>query len=144
MLILCVFDANACVISPEYLPASGSASTNLAEAAGSVDVLINMQRVSNSNYPRIPEHGVQFNTCEAEDDYFEYRLMVHEAGHALGLSGFSLQSLVDSYSTYKRSHPTIPDAVMSEDSRTQVEEPDCSPHPFDILAVYALYQKVAP
>lgn len=27
-------------------------------------------------------------------------------------------------------------------AETPVEEPDCAPHPFDVMAIYALYQSV--
>ena len=52
-------------------------------------------------------------------------------------------------------HPDIPDAVLNYDDEVDENygrgglatnqyhrEPDCSPHPFDILALYALYQTV--
>ena len=49
------------------------------------------------------------------------------------------------------SHPTIPDAVMNYDTSVSqaivpegFNEPDCSPHPLDILAINALYQKIGP
>ena len=38
-------------------------------------------------------------------------------------------------SPYEAAHPSIADSVMNYD-----REHDCSPHPFDILAIYALYQ----
>ena len=48
------------------------------------------------------------------------------------------------------SHPTIPDAAMNYDddvpddwatwAPSPLNEPDCSPHPFDVMAIYALYQ----
>ena len=41
---------------------------------------------------------------------------------------------------YVMPHPTIPDAVMNYDRETKANEPDCSPHPFDIMALYGLYQ----
>ena len=53
-------------------------------------------------------------------------------------------------------HPDIPDAVLNYDKEVDENFPfndrlemqnrweaDCSPHPFDILAIYALYQTVA-
>ncbi len=45
---------------------------------------------------------------------------------------------------YHRAHPSVPDAVMNYDSRVPsvYEEHDCSPHPFDILAIHGLYQTV--
>ena len=51
-------------------------------------------------------------------------------------------------------HPTIPDAAMNYDSRAKSafpgwgilnpghEEPDCSPHPFDVMAIFTLYGRV--
>ena len=53
-------------------------------------------------------------------------------------------------------HPDIPDAVLNYDKEVDENyrinkigeleryrwEADCSPHPFDILAIYALYQTV--
>ncbi len=52
-------------------------------------------------------------------------------------------------------HPDVPDTVLNYDDevdenfpfndRLEMQnrrEPDCAPHPFDILAIYALYQTV--
>ncbi len=43
-------------------------------------------------------------------------------------------------------HPTIPDAVVNYNSEVSqvTTEPDCSPHPFDVMAIHALYQTVTP
>ncbi len=35
-----------------------------------------------------------------------------------------------------------PVQMTSEGSSRKVSEPDCSPHPMDIMAIYALYQTV--
>ena len=45
---------------------------------------------------------------------------------------------------YHSAHPFVPDSVMNYDSRIDsiVDEPDCSPHPLDVLAITALYQTV--
>lgn len=93
--------------------------------------------------------------------YFAYTTAVHEAGHALGLSDVtedwkyfvSVIPFVDPFASdiYEASHSSIPDSVMNYDSEifenydklTEMwkrHEPDCSPHPFDIAALYALYQ----
>ena len=32
---------------------------------------------------------------------------------------------------------------MNYDKETKVPEPECSPHPFDIMAIEALYQAVS-
>ena len=82
--------------------------------------------------------------------------MVHEAGHALGMSGYSeFFEVFTAQGRYNMAHPNIPDIVMNYDHEVIENftdndfakgqdrwEADCSPHPFDILAIYALYQTV--
>ena len=107
--------------------------------------------------PIIPEE-VSFNACvmngipDAHDDsrwnnFYTYATAVHEAGHALGLSNINFFPVF--YQPDSAAHPTIPDAVMNYDSDAKSgfspwpadhSEPDCSPHPFDVMAIYALYQ----
>ena len=83
---------------------------------------------------RLPLPGARFNTCfnDASDDLGKaYTDMVHEVGHLIGITN---------------PHPEFEDSVMNYDqdvfgSGDNVKrEPDCSPHPIDIMAVYALYQ----
>ena len=81
--------------------------------------------------------------------YYVYRTALHEAGHALGLSkvNFPLWS-----QPYSAAHPTITEAVVNYDyemlgwvsSLYWETEPNCFPHQFDIMAVYALYQTSSP
>ncbi len=83
-----------------------------------------------------------FNPCpNTNDDYnYSYSSLVHEAGHALGVrtGNDGAGQLIH--------HPTIAGSVMSYEGRPQPDEtvlhddPDCSPHPADILAIFALYQ----
>ena len=73
--------------------------------------------------------------------------MAHEVGHALGLSNSAapLDYLtLTSAAGYVISHPTIHDSVLNNDSRVRrdLAEPDCAPYPFDVMAIYALYQNV--
>ncbi len=70
---------------------------------------------------------IVFNTCPNTPTKYNYPYssLVHESGHALGLD-----------------HPEIPDFIMNHNGIVGVNEPDCSPHPFDIMAIYALYQTV--
>ena len=119
--------------------------------------------ISIEHSPDVPTGGTRFNTClpdkgpskdNADLGYFAYATAVHEAGHALGLSNFSYDDLVLSSGDqpYEAAHPTIPDAVLNYDddvpedwarwAPSPLNEPDCSPHPFDVMAVYALYQNV--
>ena len=70
---------------------------------------------------------VRLNTCLAQSSapYNGYETLVHEGGHALGLRG----------------HPGL---VKPAPFRDTALKPDkdrgCSPHPLDVLALYALYQ----
>ena len=85
---------------------------------------------SNHNNPLIIKTGneeIKFNTCPNRGGYYNYPYssLIHEAGHALGI---------------RPGHPTIADAIMNYNNVTGVPEPDCSPHPFDIMAIYAIYQ----
>ena len=156
-LPLCVLapdePADACVISPTYVALGGpQAATNLssAEEHGSVDVLIkqNETKAADSGSAQRPANvsDIRFNTRSSS--YGNFRTMMHEAGHALGLSGFTLFAFApnkDDEEIYRMAHPIIPDSIMNYDGRVPVftlNEPDCSPHPFDIMALNTLYQGV--
>ena len=150
-LFFCIMTgADACVISPRYWDptrAPGKALNN-----GSVDVLIHHRRGGqNTDLSDANQFGdnqdVSFNTCFEnhntighDNDFINYWLMVHEAGHALGLSQFSYLNPV----SQGVAHPNQIDSVMNYDTETGVGEPDCSPHPLDIMAIYALYQTLSP
>ena len=148
-----------------------SAGTQL----GGVD--ITFRASSFTTEPKIPSK-TEFNTClpdndiddmDPDDGYFAYSTMVHEGGHALGMSGIDysifktpfeeagrkvLGIKTDRKTAYETAHPTIPDSILNYDPymdqgvRNPIfqadtdGEPDCSPHPLDILAIYAIYQKV--
>ena len=97
---------------------------------------------------------ISFNTCFMgntshldDQGFYAYSIAVHEAGHALGLSNVYVFPPGDAISEqpYDAAHPTIPDSVMNYDGEKVVgvdttREPDCSPYPFDLMAIYALYQ----
>lgn len=104
--------------------------------------------------------STRFNTCMINHTpylndnwgttHFAYATAVHEAGHALGLSNINADPVF--YQPYHAAHPTIPDTVLNYDGEAgerfpglrgrSHREPDCSPHPFDVMAIYALYQNV--
>ena len=100
--------------------------------------------INDSIYEYTDDDGNTIRTV----NYFPYVTALHEVGHALGTSGAAAVDLVqliwDEDAQTKRAHPSIPDAVMNYDSLISevLDEPDCSPHPFDIMAIYALYQTV--
>ena len=82
---------------------------------------------------RVDPSDIPFNTCPSgakdkdKDKASVYGVLVHEAGHALGVrsghSGFA-------------GHPSFADTAMAA-ANTDFS---CSPHPLDVLAMYALYQ----
>ena len=67
---------------------------------------------------------IYFNTCPNTTDKYNYPYssLVHEVGHALGITGLP--------------HPELPDSIMNHKN----DEPDCSPHPLDIMAIFAIHQ----
>ena len=125
-----------------------------------VDVTFNRRNVDGSekftlNKLKNPD-TVRFNTClnsagmasgDPDTEYYAYSLSVHEAGHALGLSNITLDPLVVLIQPYHVAHPTIPDSALNYNYEASLpgggvvlEEHDCSPHPFDVTAIHALYQ----
>ena len=121
-----------------------------------VDITFKKQKFG-TDTPRVPT-SVKFNRCigtapESDESFKAYEVTLHEIGHALGLAGFDyLNFVLVQRQSYHKAHPTIPDTVMNYDNETKSdwfdwgpsieEEPDCSPHPFDILAINSLYQQV--
>ena len=96
---------------------------------------------------------VTFNTCSGTYSK-AYEKLVHEGGHALGIgSGDWFQKDLDpnTVEAYLEDHPPLVDSVMNYDQDSKAllvvyetiekfREPDCSPHPMDIMAIFALYQ----
>ena len=161
----CVYlTKSACTISRLYSQgarAAGILSNNEHSVTG-VDILFKKNRF-NDDHIDMPK-SVKFNQCQPMvlgenpdtkewmfvDGHSAYTIALHEAGHALGTSGHSYPDILGSSDpvggddTYHRAHPSIPSATMNYNSEIHdvVDEPDCSPHPFDVLAIYALYQTV--
>ena len=158
---LCIEVAPACALSTRYTDVEWHwpFTTPRVRALddGSVDVLVNASRQGDDRdipgYDEIVHsRDTRFNTCRIggpdDNDFYNYELMVHEAGHALGLSDYVP---LESWVSHKPSHPSIPDSVMNYNSKVsraivphRFGEPECSPHPFDIMAIEALYQTVSP
>ena len=77
-----------------------------------------------------------FNACGAPRDG-AYETLIHEAGHALGIRGGT------DGAGQLAEHPTLAGSVMSYERQLMLpNDPDCSPHPLDIMAIYALYQTI--
>ena len=95
----------------------------------------------------LPAANAQFNTCRNSSDngLSAFQAMVHEVGHVIGIAGGG------SGTYYSKQHPTIADSAVNYDDmvipdnsesgfKSDFTEPDCSPYPFDVMAVFALYQ----
>ncbi len=145
----CIYFAPACVTSYRGYNSILRSPTRVLE---SVDVSFNKDKLTDTYI--VPDR-VDFNTCKqvvgVPGSLAAFELAVHEAGHALGMSQFSfdlLESLTETR-RIRQAHPTIPDSVMNYDNSSgeiayrlpaNFNEPDCSPHPFDVMAIFALYQ----
>ena len=119
-----------------FLSRSNSSSARRPKSPTTTDILLRHGALVGSTPPEIPggntafdKSDVRFNVC-GTTSADPYEVLVHEAGHVLGIRDGESPAPVDDIH-----HPPIPDSVMN-----YIDEPDCSPHPFDIMAIYALYQ----
>ena len=76
----------------------------------------------------VDREDVVFNTCLSTGNS-AYRALIHEAGHALGIRFGGLVA------DQAKSHPhrDISDSLY-------LQSASCSPHPLDLMVIYALYQ----
>jgi len=89
-----------------------------------------------------------FNSCNAST-LGAYEVLVHEAGHVLGIR--DARSLASGWEGNMWHHPSVYESVMSYESpympkpgdasSVLPDDPDCSPHPLDVMAIYAMYQQ---
>ena len=121
----------------------GTMAIDLLGKQFTTDIQLRSDRYEDTNLT-LP--SVSFNTCVTANFMF-YADIIHEAGHALGIGGLPEEI------AYIKSHPPLVDSVMNYneesevllnvvDGKANLREPDCSPHPLDIMAIYALYQTV--
>ena len=93
-----------------------------------------------SGSPVKPDKGdVVFNMCTTPN-HRVYGTLIHESGHALGIRhGIDHDPSDPNYTAH---HPPLADSVMNYWWKPYVpnDEPDCSPHPLDIMVIYAIYQ----
>ena len=97
----------------------------------------------------VPPIDARGNSCGLSGT--AYSDLVHEIGHALGIGGG------DNAGWVNPGHPQVPDSVVNYnwlavplnpavtpmvqgDFDRGHSEPDCAPYPFDVMAIYALYQ----
>ena len=167
-------NATGCTTSDAYGKDRGG------EPATTADIYLNWDRLTDVSHGRVSYdagtlnpgmENIQFNQCHSPPeiplDSRAFELVIHEAGHALGMSGASqlrsfaqftidaigrlpfLDDLIKRFGDgldldHETSHPTVVSTVLnyaSDEKRHGVEgEPDCFPHPLDVLAINALYQ----
>ena len=147
----CILVADSCTVSHNLhsrVETSAAKDPRAARGNFSVDILINARTTADStrrppdfDSPRtwtLDLPSVRFNTCQGSGDYSLYRMMVHEFGHALGLSSLTNDRRSGQPGALEpEPHSTVSNSVLNE-----IDEADCSPYPFDVLALQALYQGV--
>ena len=129
-----------------------SASHELATgsfAIDAVDVIIKTNKFDQLDIPANHYFSECIDSAPASSsttpDWDAYKAMIHESGHAIGLSGFGITDFghydwdVILTNIYESAHPTTSYSVMNYDT-----ESDCFPNPIDVMAVYALYQTLSP
>ena len=180
----CVFGAAACVTS---LTAFDRFDRGASVELPSADITFNKRNVM---YTRggnplaiATPTSVSFGKCidgttpssyDNGGKFFIYATVVHEAGHALGVGGWTIRNLprpaivalkvilalintvAHLYISpqliegglaagYQAAHPGTVDSVMNYDIRAAgagYDEPDCAPHPLDIMVIHAIYQSL--
>ena len=131
----CVFGSPACAPRYVYVEELDTPIGKRQLTFQTTDILL---RKRNGVFdPKIPT--VAFNYFQTNMTR-EYEILVHEAGHALGIRNGS-----DGDGQLVH-HPTIAGSVMSyensdlPDGSRLPNDPDCSPHPLDIMVIHAIYQ----
>ena len=81
----------------------------------------------------VDRSDADFSTCHGA--YLGYKLLMHEVGHALGIRGSVKDANLEILDDQEKHHPSLSQVVMIG-QRTYY----CSPTPFDLMAIHALYQ----
>ena len=136
-----------CIITPLVLGCALPRHGNIT------DILLRYALLQNDplNVPggddQVDLEDVLFNDCAAPVPS-AYETLLHEAGHVLGIRDGNINN---DWVMSVIHHPTIPGSSMNYEGvnlRTPGAllrlpgEPDCAPHPFDIMAMFALYQTI--
>ena len=101
------------------------------------DILLSRSTLEDAEL-KIPASDVRFDTCKGTGkDYYAYTTLVHEVGHALGLS-FRSVNLGDEQLSLKYSHPSRKLGYVAMGRSADIAA--CTPFPLDVMAIYALYQ----
>ena len=105
------------------------------------DILLPERQFKPSQYFNWDVPRVTFNKCKAVASSVipKYSTLVHEAGHALGIRG----TAASGGTGQQIHHSQVADSsVKSLGLPGSVTSNLCSPTPFDVMAIYALYQTV--
>ena len=127
----CIFlpDKKSCTV-PRPIDDTGIAYT--------IDILLNQNHTDVGINPPDPlDDDIRFNRCPSTmNNRIAYHILVHEAGHALGILA-DTSNFIPERVNHHPLHEDSKDTVMSDNHEDVYR---CSPHPLDLLAMYALYQ----
>lgn len=103
------------------------------DGAISTDILLNGKKFEITSHFSWDIPDLTFSSCRdpKSANSTRYATLVHEAGHALGVRGTERSGGTED----QIHHSQIEDSVMKSGSFDT-----CAPTPFDLMAIYALYQ----
>ena len=122
-----------------YIPPNGNHELRTDLLFSRNRLISEAPNISESHFPggdRTPERGdVKFNSCEGAHPI--YPALVHEAGHALGITARPEPSDDDNYVKPEYGHFN---SAIAESALSYGAQHTCFPHPLDIAVIYAIYQ----
>ena len=148
----CVFIFDACAATDRDGGAGGRIADIMIRKSSFGDGVLNID-LTDPQYEQysISDSAIQFNECVSADIVHDaYGMLVHEVGHAFGIIGGVLDEEERAkWRSELAGHSAVFGSVMNYDefewalpgssSFVIPADNDCSPHPLDIMAVYALY-----
>ena len=137
-LATCIFDPDTDGCAHPYIIETRNGDL----VSRTVDIYLSHANLTKQPPPDIPggddttdRDDIRFNKCPDPDKFVAYEILVHEVAHALGIEPLKI---VDTDGEFELGHPF--DRLSNDSVLSYLGGRRCSPHPFDIMAIYAMYQ----